>query len=150
MITWQEQLPEAFKAMKAHGVKYNWMLACSRDGGRNPHLSPRMVKTAWKPILWYVRDRCDGPFHKDLIGLIDASEQKDAEHSPSPQSSIEELITHYSAPTSTVCDPFLSDGAMPVIAIKLGRRFIGCSTDVERSKGVQDSVLNANCQIYWD
>lgn len=47
-------------------------------------------------------------------------------HAPFPENLVIPLVTMYCRPGGLVCDPFMGSGTTAAVALRLGRRFLGC------------------------
>ncbi len=123
-------LPEVMRRLGEH-LRW-WWIACwdqSRTGAKKC-LSLRRVVAAWKPLLWYVKDKQPGKF----IGsdVVDTCRHERTEHKW--QQSIEgfvNIVEKWTDPGNVVCDPFLGSGTTGVACILTGRDFVGFDVDQE-------------------
>jgi hypothetical protein len=124
----QSYLPDIIAAMSKH-LQYRWMLAYLTPGGQASQQWEAKVNAYWKPILLFGKA-------KEWIGDVcksDANDKRFHEWGQS-ESGMADLIERLSKPGDVICDPFVGGGTTPLIALKLGRRFIGCDIDEKECK----------------
>jgi site-specific DNA-methyltransferase (adenine-specific) len=124
----QSYLPEIMAALGA-GLRYHWTLAYLTPGGQSVQLWERKVNTFWKPVLWFVK----GDYKGDWIGDVCRSDPNDNDKRfhewGQSESGMADIIHRFTYPGQTICDPFLGGGTTAVVAVKMGRLFIGIDND---------------------
>ena len=129
----QSYLPTIFESMCKH-LDYRWTLAYLTPGGQSAQLFPRKVNTFWKPVLLFGKA-------SEWIGDVTKSNTNDNDKRfhgwGQSESGMGDLVDRLSKPGQLVCDPFSGGGTTAVVSLKLGRRFIGCDTDM---KSVKSSI----------
>lgn len=125
----QSYLPEVIAAMEGNGMEYHWCLSYLTPGGQAPHLFARNVNTFWKPVLWFVK----GGYEGDCIGDVLKSDTNDNDkrfhHWGQSESGMSDIVERFTDPGQTVLDPFLGGGTTGVVALSMGRAFVGCELD---------------------
>lgn len=118
----QSYLPEILEAMCGH-LKYRWTLAYLTPG-KAMRQWERKIDCAWKPILLFgeVTDYVFDTFKSD-------APEKDHHDWGQSESGMADLIGRLTKPGQLVCDPFLGGGTTAVVAVRMGRRFVGCDID---------------------
>ncbi len=114
-------LPESIAALGRH-LKYQWTYVYVQ-GGPGKIVYSRRICNAQKLILWFVKDRYEGPPFTDVI----FGTGPDKRYHPWGQSetAFDLLIKRYTEIHDLVVDPFLGGGAAAAAAFDLNRRFIG-------------------------
>ena len=75
----------------------------------------------WARPIWY------GIKETDTLNAVEARESQDERHiCPLQLGTIERVIRLWSNPNEVICSPFAGIGSEGYMAVKLGRRFIGC------------------------
>ena len=132
----QSYLPEVI-ARLGEKMAYHWTLAYLTPGGQATQLWQKNVNTFWKPILWYV----NGEFKTNdengdptkWIGDVakSAANDNDKEHHfwGQSESGMADLIERCSLPGQVIADPFLGGGTTGIVAVRMGRKFIGADSD---------------------
>lgn len=105
---------------------YQWIL-CYQLPKDNSVCHPRHVYIGWKPVLWFVKDKYDGPY----FGDTPVSDFEDERFHKWGQtvSGLFALVERISQPGQTVLDPFCGGGSTGVACYLLNRRFIGIDLD---------------------
>lgn len=114
-------LPDAIPALGRH-MKYQWTYIYVL-GGPGTIVYARRVCNDHKLILWFVKDKYEGPPFTDVI----FGTGPDKRYHPWGQSetAFDLLIKRYTEPKDLVIDPFVGGGAVAAAALDLDRRFIG-------------------------
>jgi len=125
-MTGQSYLPQVYEALGRH-LTYQWTLAYLTPGGQSAHLWQRSVNTFWKPLLWYVR----GTYEGDWVGDVCRSDANDKRFHRWGQSEngMADVVGRFTHPGEMICDPFLGGGTTGVVAVRMGRKFIGIDVD---------------------
>ena len=127
----QSYLPQIMEAMCRH-LEYRWTLAYLTPGGQAVQQWQAKVNTFWKPVLLF------GKAGESWIGDVCKSNVNDNDKRfhdwGQSESGMTSLVERLSTPGQLICDPFLGGGTTAVVALALGRRFVGCDTDGEAVK----------------
>jgi len=125
----QSYLPEVFRLLSKQ-MSYHWILAYLTPGGQSPQIWPRKINTFWKPVIWLTKGKYEGEdWHGDVFNSDVNDNDKRFHHWGQSESGISRLVEAFSKPDDVVCDPFLGGGTTAVVAIRLGRKFIGSDID---------------------
>ena len=124
----QSYLPDIIAALDSR-LRYQWTLAYLTPGGQAVQLWDRKVNTFWKPLLWFVKGKYEG----DWIGDVCRSDVNDNDKRfhewGQSESGMADIVERFTYPGQTICDPFLGGGTTAVVAVKMGRLFIGIDSD---------------------
>ncbi|MCX6032042.1 MAG: DNA methyltransferase [Chloroflexi bacterium] len=124
----QSYLPEVLALMQPH-IRYHWMVAYLTPGGQAVQLWQRQINTFWKPVLWFVQGNYAGKWAGDVAKSAVNDNDKRFHRWGQSESGMADLLERFSNAGETVCDPFLGGGTTGVVAVALGRKFIGADTD---------------------
>jgi len=128
VLTGQSYLPEIIKLMGSH-LKYNWTLAYLTPGGQSVQLWQRKVNTFWKPVLWYIKGEYEGKWMGDVTKSDTNDNDKRFMGWQQSESGMGDLVERVTNPGDLILDPFMGSGTTGVVALRLGRRFIGIDCD---------------------
>jgi hypothetical protein len=118
-------LPTVITELGKH-LKYQWTLAFVM-GGRGSSINARRVRTRFKPVLWFVKDRYTGSTTLDVIPAI--GKDKRFHDWGQSEAGFDYLVDRFSKAGETVLDPFLGGGTSAAVALRAGRKFIGIDVD---------------------
>ena len=121
VVSGQYYLPQVLERMVLY-MDYQWTLAYLTPGG-TPTIWQRKVNTFWKPVLWFVKGRYDGNWIGDVC-TSPVSDKRFHEWGQSEEG-MAELVERFTLPGDLILDPFCGGGTTGVVALQLGRRFIG-------------------------
>ena len=121
VMTGQYYLPQVLERMVLY-MDYQWTLAYLTPGG-TPTIWQRKVNTFWKPVLWFVKGRYEGNWIGDVC-TSPVSDKRFHEWGQSEEG-MAELVERFTLPGDLILDPFCGGGTTGVVALQLGRRFIG-------------------------
>ena len=117
-------LPQVIQRLSEH-LNYQWILAYLTPGGQSAQLWDRKVNTFWKPLLWFTK----GKYRGDWIGDVCCSQPNDNDkrfhHWGQSESGMADIVMRFTNAGDTVLDPFCGGGTTGVVAVDLGRKFIG-------------------------
>ncbi len=122
----QSYLPEILALMVPH-ITYRWTFAYMTPGPTTT-IWQRHVNTNWKPVLWFVK----GESPLDWAGTdVFRSERRDKDFHEwgQSESGMAQIIERFTVEGDAVFDPFMGAGTTGVVALQLGRRFIGADND---------------------
>jgi len=124
----QSYLPEIL-AKLTETLTYHWTLAYLTPGGQAAQLWARKVNTFWKPLLWLTKGKHTGQWIGDVCRSDVNHNDKRFHHWGQSESGMADVIDRLTDPGQVICDPFLGAGTTGVVAIGMGRRFIGFDVD---------------------
>lgn len=113
-------------------LKYRWIL-CLNQFTRNHARMAMGIEVMWKPMLWYVKEKCRNyGFCMDGI-KIDAIEglKKPLHKWQQPVQWCEYYIEKLTKPEEVVLDPFCGSGTVAIACKNLNRKFIGIDISQE-------------------
>lgn len=126
----QSYLPDILAAMTPY-LRYHWTVAYLTPGGQSVQLWNRKVNTFWKPVLWFINGG-EG-YQGDWIGDVTRSAPNDNDkrfhHWGQSETGMADLVRRVTVAGETILDPFLGGGTTGVVALDLGRLFIGADID---------------------
>jgi len=124
----QSYLPDIVADLSAC-LTYQWTIAYMTPGGQATQLWQRKVNTFWKPVLWFVKGEYEGEWIGDVALSKPNDNDKRFHHWGQSESGMADLVDRFSQPGDVVLDPFVGGGTTGVVALDLGRKFIGCDVD---------------------
>lgn len=129
VMTWQAILPDVIDALRHDCLSYRWCICWRYANTENTVDYKRRVFDCWKPVLVYHKGifPSDARMFRDEIANKDPD--KDFHEWGQSVDGFERLVTSFSEPGDTICDPFLGGGTTAIAALSQARRFIGC--DIE-------------------
>jgi len=136
----QSYLPDILAAL-AQSLRYHWTLAYLTPGGQSAQLWTQKVNTFWKPLLWFTKGKYEG----DWIGDVCRSDGNDKRfhHWGQSESGMADIIERFTDPGDMICDPFLGAGTTGVVAVRMGRRFIGLDVDADCATTAEGRMADA-------
>lgn len=132
----QSYLPEIIAAMTPH-LRYHWTVAYLTPGGQATQLWDRKVNTFWKPVLWFVNGEHAGDWVGDVCRSSPNDNDKRFHHWGQSESGMADLVRRFTAAGQTILDPFLGGGTTGVVAVDLGRLFVGADIDAKAVETAQ-------------
>jgi 16S rRNA G966 N2-methylase RsmD len=124
VMSGQSYPTEVFNALSLH-LSYQWELTYLTPGGQSAQIWDRRVNTFWKPILWYVKGRYEGPWIGDVCKSAVNDNDKTYHEWGQSESGLYDLMKRFCQPGQRVLDPMMGAGTTGVVALKLGCEFIG-------------------------
>jgi len=124
----QSYLPEIL-ALMTPIIRYHWTVAYLTPGGQAVQLWQRNVNTFWKPVLWFVKDDYTGPWIGDVSKSAVNDNDKRFHEWGQSESGMADLVERFSKPNDLIVDPFCGGGTTGVVALALGRQFVGADND---------------------
>ena len=136
-------LPEVLNLLGQH-VTYGWTYVLPMPASNTKH-ECRRIYEHWKPLLAYSKGnwpvgRVD--FHSDLLPA--SAKCKDKYHWQQDPHPIVELIDRLAPKGSIVCDPMAGTASFGGLALRMGRRFVGCELDAGRFEVARKTLLAAS------
>ena len=128
VMTGQSYLPEILSLMTPH-IRYHWTVSYLTPGGQSAQIWHRKVNTFWKPLLWFVKGEYNGGWIGDVTKSAVNDNDKRFHNWGQSESGMVDIVERFSMPGQTILDPFLGGGTTAVVAVKLGRYFIGIDQD---------------------
>jgi len=124
----QSYLPEIMAMLTAH-LTYHWTIAYTTPGGQSVQLWQRKVNTFWKPVLWFANGEYEGKWVGDVVKSAVNDNDKRFHRWGQSETGFADLVTRVTEPGDMILDPFCGAGTTGVVALALGRRFIGIDID---------------------
>lgn len=124
----QSYLPQIVERLAEH-LTYQWTLAYLTPGGQATQLWERKVNTFWKPLLWFTKGEYEGPWVGDVTRSEVNDNDKRFHHWGQAESGMADIVRRFTKPGDLIADPFLGGGTTGIVALSLGRRFVGCDID---------------------
>jgi len=137
VMTGQSYLPQIIASLTA-SLRYHWTLAYLTPGGQAAQLWSRRVNTFWKPLLWFTK----GDYEGDWIGDVCRSDANDKRfhHWGQSEGGMADVIERLTDPGDLILDPFLGAGTTGVVAVRMGRRFVGMDVDADCVTTAEDRM----------
>lgn len=139
----QSYLPNILALMTPH-LTYHWTLTYLTPGGQATQLWQRKVNTFWKPVLWFVNGGYDGPWMGDVAQSRVNDNDKRFHCWGQSESGMVDLVQRCSRPGDTILDPFCGGGTTGVVALTLGRLFIGADHDDQALETTRNRLYYEN------
>lgn len=130
VMTGQSYLPEIYRRL-SKSLTYNWTIAYLTPGGKAVQLWDRKVNTFWKPLLWFVKGKYEGKWIGDVTKSDVNDNEKEHTEWQQSESGFLDIIQRFTNPGDLILDPFMGSGTTGIVAVKLGRKFIGIDKDRE-------------------
>ncbi len=128
--TGHAHLPAVLNALGEH-LAYQWTCAIVYRGGQAA-LPWRHLRVGWKPLLLFARPPAGaGSWCADTVVSDAASAAKTLHPWQQSGDPARYYLRRLTAPGALVCDPFTGSGTTAVVALALGRRFVGAELDPE-------------------
>lgn len=127
LMVGQSYLPDLFEQITEH-LTYHWT-AFYHAPGASTQLFQRKILSQGKPLLLFV----NGEYTGDWLYDVCKSDKPDKEHHEwgQSESGMQDIVEKYTMPNDLVLDPFCGAGTTGVVALRLGRRFIGIDNDAD-------------------
>ena len=130
------RLPDDLSELTTPGsdLGYQWTIAVQLPGSAS-HVHARRVSQTWKPVIWMVKGKYDGPTVRSMV-RPDAGEEQGRWHEWGQTEQVAEAIMWqflgegkaYEA--GVVMDPMVGGGGFAEVALRLGAsRFVGSDLD---------------------
>ena len=127
LMVGQSYLPDLFDLILEH-LTYHWT-AFYHAPGASTQLFQRKILSQGKPLLLFVNGEYTGNWLYDVC----KSDRPDKEHHEwgQSESGMLDIVEKYTMPNDLVLDPFCGAGTTGVVALRLGRRFVGIDNDID-------------------
>ena len=103
--------------------------------------------STWQPILGYGKPyRKNGNAYPDSISMSPRSD-KNGHPCPKPTKLMVHILERYTAPGSTILDPFMGSGTTGVACMQTGRNFIGIEIDPGYFAIAEKRINDARMQL---
>lgn len=136
----QSYLPEIFQLM-GDVLNYQWVISYQTPGGQSPQIWQARINTFWKPILWYVKGEYQGDWHGDVIKSDVNDNDKQFHQWGQSGSGTSQIIEKFTEPGDLVLDPFVGGGTTGLVALSVGRKFIGVDVDSSSVNTTKDRIF---------
>jgi len=119
-------------------LQYWWLLGIGHQN-RYSKLLGKRVYVAWKPLVWFVKEKCNT---NGLVIDFFQSKTPDKTFHEWAQSETEAAyyIDRICAPDGIVVDPFVGSGTTLIAANSVGRRSIGYEISAERYASAMNRI----------
>lgn len=149
VMSGQSYLPEVYQRLCQH-LTYRWTLAYMTPGGQAVQQWQAKVNTTWKPVLLFGQAM-------EWFGDVSVSKTNDNDKRfhgwGQSESGIADLVNRLTQPGQLICDPFLGGGTTAVVALALGRKFVGCDVEEKCVNDTRMRIEAALCRskgrTYW-
>jgi len=137
----QSYLPQVIDRL-SEKLTYHWTLAYLTPGGQAAQLWTRRVNTFWKPLLWFTK----GTYEGEWVGDVCRSDANDKRyhHWGQSEGGMADVVDRFTDPGDLILDPFLGAGTTGVVAVRMGRRFIGIDVDSDAVATAEERLLQAD------
>jgi 16S rRNA G966 N2-methylase RsmD len=140
----QLYLPDVLQTLATNGLVFHWTVAYLLPGGQAARIWPRKVIQYWKPVLWFVKGEYCGEWVSDVIKSAPNNNDKRFHEWGQSESGMAELVERFSLPGQIILDPFLGAGTTGVVALQMGRKFIGVDADINALQMAQARLMKGN------
>jgi len=123
----QSYLPQIYNDMSNH-MDYLWTCAYMTPG-QSLQVFTRKVNVFWKPLLLFSNGEYTGEWYGDVCKS--EANDKNHHHWGQSESGMRDIIERFSLPMEVILDPFCGGGTTGVVALDLGRKFIGIDCDID-------------------
>ena len=137
----QSYLPEILQLMTPH-LNYYWTLSYQTPGAQSPNVWSKNLNSFWKPVLWFVNGEYTGDWIGDVIKSDVNDNDKNHHYWGQSESGIARLVEKFTQPGEVVLDPFFGGGTTGLVALQLGRQFIGIDNDEAAIKTSRERIFS--------
>lgn len=137
------QLPDVFNLIHPH-LRYWWVGGMSHT--TKQRLPGKWVAAAWKPAVWYVKDRRLPGDVECPVDLMPGSKDKTNHEWGQGPEWFAHWVARLTKPGDTILDPFAGSGTTLRVARDLGRRVIGFEIDEKYC----EVIVRRLAQQAWD
>ena len=138
----QSYLP-AILAKLTGTLTYHWTLAYLTPGGQAAQLWARRVNTFWKPLLWLTKGKYAGEWVGDVCRSDVNQNDKRFHRWGQSESGMADVVDRLTDPGQVILDPFLGAGTTGLVAVGMGRRFIGLDVDPDCVATAEERIARA-------
>jgi hypothetical protein len=138
----QFHLPEYLRRL-SESLSYHWACAYTTPGGQAVQVFPRKVNTFWKPLLWFVKGEYRGDWVGDVTTSVANDNDKRFHHWGQSESGLADIISRFTDPGDTICDPFCGGGSTGSVAVSLDRLFVGLDIAEEHALATAERCAEA-------
>lgn len=126
----QSWLPQIIAEL-SKSMRYHWTLTYLTPGGQSPLsiMAGRRVNTYWKPLLWFTNGSYEGRVVGDVCKAPPNDNDKRFHHWGQSEGGMADIVERFTMPGDLILDPFMGAGTTGLVAVDLGRRFIGFDND---------------------
>ena len=135
----QSYLPDIL-AKLTETLTYHWTLAYLTPGGQAAQLWARKVNTFWKPLLWLTKGKYMGEWAGDVCRSDVNHNDKRFHKWGQSESGMADVIDRLTDPGQVILDPFLGAGTTGVVAVGMGRQFMGFDVDADCVATAEDRL----------
>ena len=121
----QSYLPEVIKKLNMY-LDWHWCCAYITMGDAT-QIYHRKIATNWKPLLWFIKGKREGPFMRDIFES--KKPEKEFDDWQQSEAGMNDIIEKLTYPGEVVCDPFMGTGTTGFVAALQDRNFIGIEID---------------------
>jgi hypothetical protein len=136
-------LPRVLELMKPH-LNYYWTIAYHMPAKR-VQIQGRKVWCNWKPILWFVNGKYEGPRVKDV--LIAAPREKGLHPWQQSEADFGTLIEIFTKPGDLIVDPFYGSGTLGAAAMMRNRDFFGIDIDPKTVETAENRLIDMGYKV---
>ena len=124
-------------------LDWHWLCAVKLDSDANGgRIWPRQMTNRFKPLLMFTKrpapKQAENQWVADLVHRPNAN----TAHQEHGQSDYQYYVERLTLPGELVVDPFVGDGAVPMICKAIGRRFVGTELDAGTAAAARARVAS--------
>ena len=135
----QSYLPDVIARLSEH-LTYHWCGAYLTPGGQAVQVHPRKVNTFWKPLLWFVKGDYAGGWVGDVCRSPTNKNDKVSHKWGQSEEGMASIVKRFSIEGDVVCDPMMGAGTTGVVALEMGRGFVGIEIDQDTFNLAQERM----------
>jgi site-specific DNA-methyltransferase (adenine-specific) len=109
-------------------------------GGQAVQLFDQKMQSFHKPLLWFVKGKYTGNWIGSVFRSEPNNNDKRFHHWGQSESGMAGIVEAFSEKGQLVLDPFLGGGTTGVVAVDLGRKFIGIDIDPKCIKKTEQRI----------
>ncbi len=131
VVTGQSYLPDVLNRLTPH-LTYHWLVAYLTPGGQAPQIWQRKVNTLWKPMPWFIKGAYAGDWVGDVVKSAVNDNDKTYHQWGQSESGFSDLLKRFTKEGDVVLGPLMGAGTTGVVAVRMGRRFIGIDISADQ------------------